>query len=626
MAYGYLENERGNYDIAARHLEEARKLHENNHFLQDFTVNVYSLLADAYMGMGDPGLKRTGDTCRRALKAVKRLVNHHCSALRVNAKYFALLGRKKKAEKLFQKSIESARKISRKYEAAKSCYEYGNFLDSQNRKEAARENWRQALEIFREIGAKAYEKRCEDMLGIKAEDKGTTQERLTQKLELSSIISASHNLSSILDLDSLLEKIMDISIEITGAERGLLFLYPEKGGELELKISRNISAAKGEKDELSISRSTIKKVEGTKTSVLVVDALTDTQLRNEESVVRNGLRSILCVPLISRESMIGLVYLDNRLVGGLFNEEKLELLKTLLIQAAISIENARATSELKRMQNELKEYASTLEEKVKERTGELANKNELLQEQMEKVKEANQKKTEFVSDVSHELRTPLASIKGFVSTIRSDKEMDEKTREDFLRIVEDESDRLTRIIEGLLDISRIEAGRLKMNIKQFQLTDMIFRNIESVQKLAKERNISIEQNIPQTLPLVFADQDKTAQIIINLLSNAIKYNKEGGKVIVSAGQDDGHVKVDVRDTGIGITERDLPHIFEKFYRAEKENVQAPGTGLGLALTKSLVEVQRGNMTLESKYGEGSKFSFTLPTSLPSSAEGVVREE
>jgi len=234
------------------------------------------------------------------------------------------------------------------------------------------------------------------------------------------------------------------------------------------------------------------------------------------------------------------------------------------------------------------------------------------EELLHKVEEANKKKTEFVSDVSHELRTPLASIKGFISTIRSDKEMDEKTREEFMNIVEDETDRLTRIIEQLLDISRIEAGRIKLNPKTFNLAELVFKNLETIKEQARQKEVIIEEKMPKDLPHVYADQDKTAQIMINLLSNAIKYNKKGGKVTVMAMPDDGHVRVDIEDTGSGISQNDLPHMFEKFFRAEKTSSEAPGTGLGLALTKSLVEVQGGNISVESKLNEGSKFSFTLP--------------
>jgi len=231
---------------------------------------------------------------------------------------------------------------------------------------------------------------------------------------------------------------------------------------------------------------------------------------------------------------------------------------------------------------------------------------------LHKVEDANRKKTEYVSDVSHELRTPLASIKGFVSTIRSDPAMDEPTRQDFLRITEEETDRLTRIIEDLLDISRIESGRLKLSMRSFNIMDLIAKNIENIKPQAGSKGIVIQSQPAPTPYIVYADQDKTSQIIINLLSNAIKYNKQGGKVKVAASDDDGKVRVDIEDTGIGISEKDLTHMFEKFFRAEGSSSETPGTGLGLAVTKSLVEVMGGEISVNSKPGEGSRFSFSLP--------------
>ena len=245
---------------------------------------------------------------------------------------------------------------------------------------------------------------------------------------------------------------------------------------------------------------------------------------------------------------------------------------------------------------------------VTERKSAEAAREELLH----KVEEANRNKTQFISDVSHELRTPLASIKGFVSTIRSDPAMDEPTRQDFLRITEEETDRLTRIIEDLLDISRIESGRLKLSMRSFNITDLIMKNIENLKPQAESKGIVIQSQPAPTPYIVYADQDKTSQIMINLLSNAIKYNKAGGKVKVAASEDDGKIRVDIEDTGIGISEKDIPHMFEKFFRAEGASRETPGTGLGLAVTKSLVEVMGGMIEMQSKLGEGSRFSFSLP--------------
>jgi PAS domain S-box-containing protein len=234
-----------------------------------------------------------------------------------------------------------------------------------------------------------------------------------------------------------------------------------------------------------------------------------------------------------------------------------------------------------------------------------------LKEYAQKAEEANQKKTQFVSDVSHELRTPLAAIKGFTSTVRSDKDMDPDTREDFLKTVDEEADRLTRIINDLLDLSRIESGRIKLKKENIKLTDVIKKNVEVVRPQVEEKHLQLKAELPDKIPFVLADSDKISQVIINLLGNAVKYTKRG-KVSISAQEEDGHVKVEVADTGVGIDKDDLSKVFDKFMRIEKTESEEKGTGLGLSIVKALVEIQGGEVFVESELGKGSKFGFRLP--------------
>jgi signal transduction histidine kinase len=230
---------------------------------------------------------------------------------------------------------------------------------------------------------------------------------------------------------------------------------------------------------------------------------------------------------------------------------------------------------------------------------------------LHEVEKANQNKTQFVSNVSHELRTPMASIKGFISTIRSDPNINPAVREDFMKIIEDEADRLNRIIEDLLDLSRIESGRIKLKKEKIKLTDIIKKSVGTIREQAAQKHLALKTELPEELPYVFADSDKMSQIIINLLSNAIKYTKEG-EVMISARQDDGHVRVEVSDTGIGIVKEDLPKVFEKFQRFETPGIEAKGTGLGLSIVKAIVELHDGKVFVESEPGRGSTFGFELP--------------
>jgi len=209
------------------------------------------------------------------------------------------------------------------------------------------------------------------------------------------------------------------------------------------------------------------------------------------------------------------------------------------------------------------------------------------------------------------MHDPLTSIKGFANILRTDENIIPQDRLEYLRIVEEESDRLARFIEQLMEITSIDAGRLKMNPKTIRLKEIIESNIEELKDQAEKVSVTIERNIAPELT-AYADTDKTKEIVTNLLSNAIKYNKKGGKVTVEAKENDGKVKVEIRDTGFGIPEKDKAHLFEKFHRFDKGGKQAQGAGLGLVLTKSLVEAQGGTMSVESVENEGSKFVFTLP--------------
>lgn len=235
-----------------------------------------------------------------------------------------------------------------------------------------------------------------------------------------------------------------------------------------------------------------------------------------------------------------------------------------------------------------------------------------------------QMKTAFVSAVSHELRTPLTSIKGFVSTLLSDTEgyFDLETRREFLQIIDQETDRLKRLIDDLLNLSRIESGRaLEIRWKKFRLKEVAERVVEA-QKTYTDKHILVV-DVPEDMEVV-ADEDKVDQILTNLVNNAIKYSPDGGEVKVSARHvDDDWVEVAVSDQGIGIPPEKKDKVFDKFYRMDDEASKSKGgTGLGLYLVKHLVEAHGGKIWVESEGipGKGSTFFFTLPKKMPEEAK------
>jgi signal transduction histidine kinase/CheY-like chemotaxis protein len=230
-------------------------------------------------------------------------------------------------------------------------------------------------------------------------------------------------------------------------------------------------------------------------------------------------------------------------------------------------------------------------------------------------REIAQMKNEFVSTVSHELRTPLTSIKGYVDLILDGDagEINDIQRE-FLGIVKSNSDRLVALINDMLDISRIESGRVVLKIEPIDISDLVYDAVGTFKTIAEQSDIEMAAQIEEGLEPAAADRDRIGQVLTNLVSNAIKYSPGGGTVTVSARQDGDDIVVGVADEGLGISEEDQEQLFSKFYRVDSSHTQEiGGTGLGLSITKSIVELHGGRVWLESTLGEGSTFSFTVPT-------------
>jgi two-component system phosphate regulon sensor histidine kinase PhoR len=220
-----------------------------------------------------------------------------------------------------------------------------------------------------------------------------------------------------------------------------------------------------------------------------------------------------------------------------------------------------------------------------------------------------------VANVSHELRTPLTAIKGTVETLRDGAVDDPQVRDRFLETVEDETDRLIRLVNDLLVLSRADSAALNLQRQPVDLVHLSKATMEKLETQATARDIILRVEASPGTPLALADPDRIEQVLVNLLDNACKYSPHGGTVTVRV-QDtqDQQVRVEVEDRGIGIPAEELPRIGERFYRADRARSRAEGgSGLGLAIAQALVQAHSGHLTLQSEEGQGTLVAFTLPT-------------
>jgi two-component system NtrC family sensor kinase len=270
-------------------------------------------------------------------------------------------------------------------------------------------------------------------------------------------------------------------------------------------------------------------------------------------------------------------------------------------------EHAAMAAENARLYEQVRQYAESLEAQVEARTRELQESNARLQE-------LDRLKSEFVSAVSHELRTPLTSVKGYVDYLLKGVVGElSPPQKDFLMRVKGNADRLVRLINDLLDLSRIEAGRVDFHPVKLAMAEVTAEVIDALRPLASEKGVDLGTDMSETDGFVRADRDKVYQVLLNLTYNAVKFTPPGGSVRVrTEDQPHGEVLTVVQDTGEGIPREELARIFEKFHQVSESPTHTKGSGLGLAIAKKLIELHGGEIWVRSELGQGSAFGFTLP--------------
>jgi predicted ATPase/signal transduction histidine kinase/DNA-binding NarL/FixJ family response regulator len=445
----------------------------------------------------------------------------------------------------------------------------------------------------------------------------TSGQQTSSALDITSVLRAAQAIASEIVFDKLLDKLMHIMIENAGAQRGCLIL--DKAGTLVIEAERKINSTDvimlpsiPVETRQDLPLTVLRYVKRTKDNIVLNEALQDSLFTTDAYLTTKRPQSILCTPLIHQGEFSGLLYLENALTPGVFTPERLEVLKALSSQAAIAIENAR--------------LYNTLEHRVDERTQELVKKNEELENTKRVVEAANRAKSTFLANMSHEIRTPLNAILGYAHILTRDIDLNAR-QVSAVKTIADNGRHLLNLINDVLDLSKIEAGRMELQEIDFDLRGLIDEIAEMFTMRCKEKELAwrvewiadiktVQRNSMQPSRLVVhGDEGKLRQVLINLLSNAVKFTTSGEVVLrihlPQVATRVPHTIFHVIDTGIGIAEADQAKIFRAFDQVVSAE-RREGTGLGLTIAQKLVALMGGHLSVESQLGVGSCFFFTLP--------------
>ena len=413
-------------------------------------------------------------------------------------------------------------------------------------------------------------------------------------IELDALLEISEVMILTEDLKTLFDLVIDKICRIMGIELCSLMLVDAKKQEMTIESARGLPEHIVKKARLKIGENIAGWVVKSKEPLLIPNVAQDTrfQVRNGDKYVNS---SLLSVPLKIRGKVIGVLNVNNKVSGGTFNEDDLRLLTILADQAAIAIENARLYRKLSRAKRILSRNEKKMKQMVKD------------------MKKMDKMKDEFISIVSHELRTPLTSVKEAVSLLLDEipGQINDDQRE-FLNLAMHDTSRLNRLLNDILNLSRMEAGKLQMYWESSDIKEVVNHALNSMRPMSLTKEIELLEEAADGLEPIVLDKDKVEQILINLVSNAIKFSPNKGQIKIKVGNDGDYYKISVIDSGIGMPPEELPHIFNKFRQIDSSSTRkVGGSGLGLSIVKGLVQAHKGNVWVESKVGKGTTFFFTL---------------
>jgi signal transduction histidine kinase len=412
--------------------------------------------------------------------------------------------------------------------------------------------------------------------------------------ELRVLGSIGQLVNSTLNLQTVLSTIITQAVRLSGADAGTIYEYDEHDKSFVPRANFGVSEmmiAELRDARIRMGETIVGQCGLQRAPVQVVDVELETDYRLHDLLSREGIRALMAVPLLREERTIGAMAI-RRKAAGAFSQGDVDLLQTFAAQSVLAIVNARQYQEIhdKGLQLEA----------------------------------ASQHKSEFLANMSHELRTPLNAVIGFSEVLqqRMFGELTDKQGE-YVDDINSSGQHLLSLINDILDLSKVEAGRMELDVSTFSVPLAIDNALTLIKERAGRHGIELESAIDPAVGDINADERKMKQILLNLLSNAVKFTPDRGKISVTAKAIENGVEVSVADTGIGIAPADCAAVFEEFRQVgQQSDAKAEGTGLGLALARKFVELHGGKIGVTSELGKGSKFTFSLLNCLPQQSASV----
>ena len=401
--------------------------------------------------------------------------------------------------------------------------------------------------------------------------------------ELEALREVGEAVSSSLDVDNVLSTIAMHAVELSGTDGGSIMEYNERDRcflvrsvyRTDADVVERLRSIRIDFDETLVGRAAKERRPIAITDLGAVDLDPHLQILHDA-----GWRSLVAVPMLREDQIVGSLIVRRKRTGD-FAEESVDLLETFASQSALALLNAQLFRELKEQSVEL----------------ELASRH----------------KSEFLASMSHELRTPLNAVLGFSEVLleRMFGEINER-QEEYLRDIHGSGKHLLELLNEILDLSKVEAGRMELEYSSFELRSLLEDAASMLRERATTHGIGLTIEVADDVGPVYSDELRVKQVLLNLMTNAVKFTGDGGSVAVSAVRGDAEIDITVTDTGIGVPEADRERIFESFQQGGRGSSREEGTGLGLTLSRRIVELLGGRMWLESEVGVGSTFGFSLP--------------